>query len=214
VSGRDDAGLRARIALIVITDPDCGTGRNLIEVVNAALAAGAPAIQLRDKNAGSRDLLDLARRLREETTRAGALLFMNDRVDVAIAAGADGAHLGDDDLPIEAARRITPPGFILGSSVDSDSEAQAAQRAGADYLGVGPIYRTYTKGDAGDAVGPERIAEISVAVDLPVIGIGGIEAANAHAVIRAGGAGVAVVSAIMRARDPAAATGELLAAMR
>jgi thiamine-phosphate pyrophosphorylase len=111
-----NADLARRLRLIVVTDPDCGAGRDVVEVVRAALRGGAPAIQLRMKDAAAREMTALARALREETRAAGALLFVNDRVDVALAAGADGAHVGQDDLPVAAARRIAPPGLLIGVS--------------------------------------------------------------------------------------------------
>ncbi|HEU4558049.1 MAG TPA: thiamine phosphate synthase [Longimicrobium sp.] len=206
------AGLAPRVALIVITDPDCG-GRAVVDVVCAALRAGAPSIQLRGKDQPAREQVELARALRAETRAAGALLWVNDRLDVALTAGADGVHLGQDDLPLEAARRIVPAGFLIGISAETAELALAAERGGADYVGTGPVYATGSKADAGDAVGCERITEVARAVRIPVVGIGGIGAANAGEVVRAGAAGVAVISAVMRAPDPEAATRELLRAV-
>ncbi|HEU4454601.1 MAG TPA: thiamine phosphate synthase [Longimicrobium sp.] len=202
--------LAHRLRLIVVTDPACGEGRTVLEVVRAALRGGAPAIQLRAKHETAREATELARALMAETRAAGALLFVNDRVDVALAAGADGAHVGEDDLPVEAARRITPPGFLLGMSAATPEAALQAQRDGADYVGTGPVLATESKPDAGEAVGLLRIAAVAQAVEIPVIGIGGIALTNAADVVRAGGAGVAVISAVMRADDPEAATRDLL----
>ena len=173
------SALRDRLRLIVVTDPDCGGGRTVVEVVRAALRGGAPAIQLRMKDGAAREMTELARALLAETRPAGALLFINDRVDVAIAVGADGAHMGQDDLPVHAARAIAPRGFLLGVSAETAELARAAEADGADYVGVGPVYVTGSKADAGDAVGPERIAEVAAAVRIPVVGIGGITIANA-----------------------------------
>jgi thiamine-phosphate pyrophosphorylase len=205
------AGLIDRLRLIVVTDADCGAGRSVVDVVRAALRGGAPAVQLRMKDGVAREMAQLARALRVETGAAGALLFVNDRVDVALAAGADGAHVGQDDLPAAAARRIAPPGFLVGVSAETVDLALRAQAEGADYVGVGPVYATGSKADAGEAVGVERIAEVASAVRIPVVGIGGITVENAPAVLRAGAAGVAVISAVMRASDPEAATRALLA---
>ena len=202
--------LADRLRLIVITDPSCGEGREIIDVVRAALRGGAPSIQLRGKAQPAREQVELARALLAETRPAGALLFVNDRLDVALAAGADGVHLGQDDLPVDAARRIVPGGFLVGISAETPELALAAERGGADYVGVGPVFATGSKADAGDAVGCERIAEVAAAVRIPVVAIGGIDAANADAVARAGAAGVAVISAVMRAADPERATRELL----
>jgi thiamine-phosphate pyrophosphorylase len=198
--------LASRLALIVVTDPGVPAGLTLVEAVRAALRGGAPAIQLRAKDAPARAAAQLARELLAETRAAGALLFINDRVDIALAAGADGAHLGDEDLPLAAARRIVPPGFLLGMSADSVQLAREAERDGADYLGVGPVYGTASKADAGAPIGTARIAEVAAAVRIPSVGIGGIHAANAAPVVQAGAAGVAVISAVMHALDPEAAT--------
>lgn len=202
--------LRDRLRLIVVTDPDCGAGRPVIDVVRAALRGGAPAVQLRMKDASAREMSEFARTLLVETRAAGALLFINNRVDVAIAVGADGAHVGQDDLPVHAARAIAPRGFLLGVSAETAELARAAEADGADYVGVGPVYVTGSKADAGDAVGVERIAEVAAAVRIPVVGIGGITIDNAPAVLRAGAAGIAVISAVMRADDPEAAARALL----
>lgn len=205
------SGLIERLRLIVVTDPDCGRGRDVVDVVRAALRGGAPAIQLRMKDGAARDMAALARTLLAETRPAGALLFVNDRVDVAVAAGADGVHVGQDDLPAAAARRISPPGFLIGVSAETVELARRAQADGADYVGVGPVYATGSKADAGDAVGVAHIAEVAAAVRIPVVGIGGITAGNASQVLRAGAAGVAVIGAVMRADDPEAAIRALLA---
>lgn len=202
---------RDRLRLIVVTDPDCGAGRTVMDVIRAALRGGAPAIQLRMKDAPAREMADVARALLAETRAADALLFINDRVDVALAVGADGAHVGQDDLPVAAARAIAPAGFLLGVSAETAELARAAQGDGADYVGVGPVYLTGSKADAGDAVGVERIAQVAAAVHIPVVGIGGITIANAPPILRAGAAGVAVISAVMRAADPQAAVRRLLA---
>lgn len=206
------SALVERLRLIVVTDPDCG-GREVRDVVRAALRGGAPSVQLRLKDGVAREMVELARALAEDTRAAGALLFVNDRVDVALAAGADGAHVGEDDLPVEAARRIVPPGFLLGVSADTPEAARAAERAGADYVGVGPVYATPSKADAGDPVGTARIAAVASAIAIPAVGIGGIAVENARAVMEAGAAGVAVIGAVMRAPDPEAAARALLAAV-
>lgn len=202
---------RERLRLIVVTDPDCGPGRGVVDVVRAALRGGAPAIQLRMKDAAAREMAEVARALLAETRAADALLFINDRVDVALAVGADGAHVGQDDLPVDQARLIGPPGFLVGVSAETIELARQAEADGADYVGVGPIYATGSKADAGDAVGVERIAEVATAVRIPVVGIGGITVDNAPPLLHAGAAGVAVISAVMRAADPEAAVRALLA---
>jgi thiamine-phosphate pyrophosphorylase len=202
--------LADRLRLIVVTDPDCGAGRTVVDVVRAALRGGAPAVQLRMKDGPAREMAALAAALLAETQRTGALLFVNDRVDVALAVRADGAHVGQDDLPVAAARRIVPPGFLLGVSAETAELARRAEAEGADYVGVGPIYATGSKADAGDAVGVGRMAEVAAAVRIPAVGIGGITLDNARPVLDAGAAGIAVISAVMRAADPEAATRALL----
>jgi thiamine-phosphate diphosphorylase len=143
------------------------------------------------------------------THEAGALFIVNDRADLAVALDADGVHVGEDDLPPELARRIVGPRRIVGCSASSVESALAAKQAGADYLGVGSIYPTTTKADAGEAVGTALVAAIKAQVDLPIVGIGGIHAGNAAAVVEAGADGVAVVGAVIAAADPAAAAREL-----
>lgn len=202
--------LAERLGLVVITDDRLAGRRGVVAAVRSALAGRAPAVQLRSKEASARELVELARALRKETAAAGALLFVNDRVDVALAAGADGAHLGDDDLPLAAARRIVPAGFILGRSVDTPEEARTAEREGADYVGVGPVYATGSKIGLGAPIGPDGVRAVVDAVRLPVVGIGGIEAEGAEAVARAGAAGVAVIRSVMAADDPESAVRDLL----
>ena len=202
--------LAERLRLVVITDPVLSPGRTLLDVVRACLRGGATCVQLREKSGDAAAMAHVARVVKDAAHSAGALFIVNDRVDVALAVGADGAHLGDDDLPIHAARKISPHGFILGASVDSVAGALDAVSQGADYLGVGPVYATFSKADAGDAIGVRPIAELGSATSLPIVGIGGITAENAAAVRRAGAAGVAVISAVMQSRDPEDATRRLL----
>ncbi len=199
---------------MVITDPRCGEGRSILDVVRASLDGGAPAVQLRDKTGDTRAMFELAMLLREETTRTGALFFVNDRVDVAIAARADGAHLGADDLPIAAAREMVPAGFLLGRSVDTPEEAAEAEAEGADYLGIGPVFGTPSKTDAAPPIGVEGVAACRSITRLPIVAIGGLDAVSSRAVAAAGAEGVAVIRAVMEAADPGSATHVLLEAVR
>lgn len=201
--------LRTLMQLVVITDPEARIGD--VEAVLAALRAGARTVQVRWKDGATRDVLSLTRRLREPTRRSGALLIVNDRVDVALVAGADGVHVGADDLPVEQVRHITPPGFVIGRSVDTAEEAIAAERAGADYVGFGPIHPTGTKTDTGPVVGEDMLVEVRRAVTIPIVAIGGITRENARAAIRAGADGVAVISAISRSPDPESAAAGIIA---
>lgn len=208
------ARLRDRLRLMVITDRALAGDRGWLEVTEAALAAGATAVQLRDKLATSGELYELALALGPVARRHGALFLVNDRFDVALACGADGVHLGDDDVPVAAVRRCAPRDFVIGRSADTEAGARAAEAAGADYLGVGSVYGTRTKAEvAGEVIGTERLGRVAAAVSIPVIGIGGIDASNAGPVVMAGAVGVAVVSAVMSVRDPGQVTSRLAESM-
>ena len=187
------------------------------EVVEAALAGGVDVVQVREKHAGAREQLRIARELREPTRDAGVPLIVNDRVDVAVAADADGVHLGDDDLPVADAREQLDEDAIVGRSVSTVEGAREAEAAGADYLGVGTIYATDSKEDIDDDeydIGLDPVRAIDDAVEIPTVGIGGITPENAAEVVAAGADGVAVISAITGADDPEAATRELAGAVR
>jgi thiamine-phosphate pyrophosphorylase len=204
--------LARRLTLMAITasaDVDA-----ILSAVKAVLRGGASAVQLRWKEAETRRLVELAREIRTLTAAANALLIVNDRVDVALAAGADGAHLGDNDLPLTAARRIVPTQFLLGRSVDTPEQAVVAERAGADYVGLGPIFATQTKRDTGAVVGLTGVTAVRARVTIPIVAVGGISAESAASVIRAGADGIAVVSALMSTSDPERAAAELVAAIR
>ncbi|HEX6589442.1 MAG TPA: thiamine phosphate synthase [Longimicrobiales bacterium] len=199
------------LRLIVITDERLAAPRTVVDVVRAALQAGAPAVQLRMKDAPARDQLAAATELLALTRAAGALLFLNDRFDVALAAGVDGVHFGPDDIPVAAARAAAPPGFLIGFSTDDPAVARRAERDGADYLGCGAVFGTSSKDVGGEAIGSARLAEVAAAVRIPVVGIGGITPANVGQVAQAGASGAAVIGAVMAAPDPAAAVRALLA---
>lgn len=201
------------LRLIVITDRALASPRTVEEVVSAALQAGAPAIQLRDKRATAAELLLQATSLLRLTRAHNALLFVNDRLDVALAAGADGVHLGPDDLPVAEARRFVPRDFFIGYSTDDPEDARRAEIAGASYIGCGAVFGTSTKAEAANEhIGTARLDAVARAVGVPVVGIGGIEPGNVAEVARTAAAGVAVVRAVMAAADPGSATRNLLAA--
>jgi thiamine-phosphate pyrophosphorylase len=206
VSPLNRADLALRLRLYVITDLRAARGRSLVEIVAAALAGGATAIQLRDKTSSALDQVALGRELRRLTREAGALFLVNDRVDLAHAVEADGVHLGQDDLPVAAARAILGPNAIVGGSPGNLDELAQSLAAGVDYLGVGPMYPTGSKADAGTAIGPAGLASMRALTDLPIVGIGGIDANNLGPVIAAGADGVAIISAIVGAEDVTAAT--------
>lgn len=201
---------RPDLRLIVITDVSLAAPRSVTDVVTRALDAGAPAIQLRMKAASAREQLGVARELRRLTRDAGALLFLNDRLDVALAAGADGVHLGPDDVPVAAARAVVPPGFLIGCSTDDPDAARRAEADGADYVGCGAVFGTTSKRVDGERIGTDRLDHVARAVDIPVVGIGGITPDNAAEVAATAAAGVAVIGAVMAAADPATAVRRLL----
>ena len=202
--------LRQRLRLIVLTDGGLAAPHGVEVVVKAALQAGAPSVQVRDKRATARELLTIALRMRELTARHGALLFVNDRVDVALAAGADGVHLGPDDLPVAAVRASVPDGFLIGFSADELAVAAAAVSDGADYIGCGAVYTTANKADAGLTIGVEGLGRVASGLRVPVVGIGGITVDRVAEVASSGAAGVAVIGAVMGADDPAEAVRRLL----
>ncbi len=198
------------LSLYVITDSFLAGGRPLREVVEKAIAGGATCIQLREKGADSRTLFLKAGELRKITRKKGVPLIVNDRLDIALAVGADGVHLGQDDLPPEAACRIMPAGMILGVSVDNPQQACQAENLGATYLGAGAVFATATKPDARQAIGLEILSRICREVKIPVVGIGGINVENAAKVIEAGAAGVAAISSVIAAPDITAAARKIL----
>jgi thiamine-phosphate pyrophosphorylase len=198
------------LRLIVITDSRLSRPRDIVDIARAALAAGAPAVQLRDKDAAPRQLAELARTLLPMTRAAHALLFVNDRLDIALASGADGVHLGPDDIPLAAARSLAPAPFLIGCSADDPARARALEREGASYIGCGAVFGTATKDVGGERIGIARLEEVVRAVTIPVIAIGGVNATNIGVIARTGAAGAAVVSAVMATPQPRAATEELL----
>ncbi len=195
--------------LYVILDRQVAGDRSLPELLRAVLRGGCRLVQLREKEWPSGRLLPLARQLGEQCRAAGATFVVNDRVDLAVAVGADGVHLGQDDLPPALARRLMPAGMLLGLSTHSVEQARAAQAAGADYVAVGSMFPTGTKPDF-QLVGPDLIRKLRPEIRVPLIGIGGITPANVVEVIRAGADGVAVISAVCAAPDPERATRRFL----
>jgi thiamine-phosphate diphosphorylase len=193
--------------LYVITEPAL---RDPLETARAVLQAGVRLLQLRDKTATTRQLAQIGQQLRALTRQHDARLIVNDRLDVALAVEADGVHLGQDDLPVSLARRIAGKQLLIGVSAETVDEARQAEADGADYLGVGPMFATPTKPDAGAPVGSERLRAIKHAVRIPVFGIGGITLQNAPAVLNAGADGICVISAIVGATDPEAAARAFL----
>ena len=200
--------------LCVITRRVTRLNRGHVGVARAALNGGARLIQLREKSLPDRELWQIAQELQRLARDRGALFIVNDRPGLALAVGADGVHLGQDDLPIAAARRILGPDAVIGASVADEQEAKAAEEQGATYVSVGSVFATTSKSDAGEAIGIAPIAEIGRATQLPVIAIGGINEGNVAAVIRGGAHGVAVISAVAEAEDMVEATSALLRLIR
>lgn len=188
-------------------------GRASLEVLDAVLEGGARVVQLREKALSDRALFELAVAFRERTARAGALLVVDDRLDVALAAGADGVHLGQGDLPIAVARRLAPD-LLVGASTHSLEEALEAERAGADTVNLGPIYATSTKETVVAPLGLETLRAVSPRLAVPFTVMGGIKARHVPELVAAGARRFAVVTAITAAADPAAATRELGGAIR
>ena len=196
------------LRLYLVADPDHCNG-DLVDQTEAAIRGGVTMVQLRAKHLTDLELFSLAQKMRSVCSRHGVPLLLNDRVDIALAVGADGVHLGVDDLPIEAARSIGGSVFVVGFSPETDDHVRMAASRGADYLGIGPVFGTATKTDAGSALGIEQFAHRCAIADLPVVGIGGIQSSNFRNVLEKGAAGVAVVSAILQADDAESAARQL-----
>lgn len=194
--------------LYVIVDRAAAGTRDLADLAAAAIRGGADAIQLRDKTASSAQLIEEGKRLLPFTQAAGIPLIINDRVDVALSFGADGVHLGQEDLPIIEARRILGPTRLIGRSTHSLEQARRAEAEGADYIGLGPIFPTPTKPDYG-SVGTALIGTVAQQVRLPIVCIGGIDEATIKQVVESGATCVAVVRAVCHAQDPEAAARHL-----
>jgi thiamine-phosphate pyrophosphorylase len=210
------------VRLNAIVDPERANGRSLAELTRLVVAGGATLIQLRDKLGSTRRMIEEARAIRAVLAGTGVPLVINDRVDVALAVGADGVHLGQDDMPAQEARRLLGPGAIIGLSVKSVALANAAPLEAIDYAGVGGVYATTSKDNPDPPIGVAGLRAIVAAfcvrsaasndiTDIPVCAIAGIDAGNAAALIEAGADGVAVISALSMQNDPQAAARELRA---
>jgi len=201
--------------LYVITDRRLSRGRAQQNVIRAAIAGGADAVQFRDKEASGREFFLEAQALRDLCREAGIAFIVNDRIDVALALGADGAHVGQEDMPARAARELLGPERILGVSVATPEEAIRAAADGADYLGAGPVFEARTtKPDALSPIGAAGLRAICAVGDVPVIAIGGITADNVSEVLAAGAVGVAAISALVFADDVEAAARRLKQALQ
>jgi len=200
---------RIDYSLYLVTDRALARGRPLADVVRAAVAGGVTCVQLREKEISAREFAAAARELLALLRPLGVPLIVNDRIDVALAAGADGVHVGQQDLSVADARRLGPPGWIVGVSAESAADAAQAERDGADYVGASPVFATPTKTDHAPPLGLDGLRALRAATKLPLVAIGGLHVGNARETIRAGADGLAVVSAIVAADDPRAAAAEL-----
>lgn len=203
--------LDRRLRRYLITDSSAGDVERLLAICEEAIVGGISAVQLRAKDWSDREVLRAAYEMRALCNRTGTLFIVNDRVDIALASNADGVHLGVDDLPVAAARALLGPDAVIGYSPETPGDREIAESAGVDYLGIGPVFGTRTKNDAGAALGLDRFSSLVVESNVPVVGIGGITIDDARSVIEAGACGVAVVGAVFFAQDPRAAAVELTA---
>jgi thiamine-phosphate pyrophosphorylase len=206
--------MRLDLRLNAIVDPERGGGQNLANLAIRCARGGATLVQLRDKNSETRTMVEEARAIKQVLAPLAVPLVINDRLDVAMAAGADGVHLGQDDMAVEDARRLLGPKAVIGLSIKSVGEAEAARLDLINYVGTGGVYATSSKQQKNAPIGPDGLARILAtlrqrAPDMPVCGIAGIDASNAAEVIAAGADGIAVISALSLAPDPEAAAREL-----
>lgn len=197
------------LTLYLVTDRALVGDRPLDDVVNEAVAGGVTCVQLREKHSSTRELMQQARRIRQVLDGSGVPLLINDRVDVALAAGADGVHLGQQDLPYPAARALLGPNAVIGLSVESIADVEQADEWDVDYLGVSPIFETPTKRDTRGSWGLDGLAHVRATTRHRLVAIGGLNRRNVADTIRSGADGVAVVSAICAAADPRRAAEDL-----
>lgn len=197
-------------SLYLVTDRPLCLGRELEWVVEEAVKGGVTLVQLREKDTDTRHFIDLAIRLKKILAAYHVPLLINDRIDVALAADADGVHIGQSDMPYEIARRLLGDDKIIGISLENDAEAEAANALNVDYVAVSPVYLTGTKTDTSAALGLDGVRRISALSKHPVVGIGGMNQATVKDVMAAGADGVAVVSAICSAENPLLASQQLV----
>jgi thiamine-phosphate pyrophosphorylase len=196
------------LRLVAITDDAEDQRSTLVERVAAAVRGGATSVQVRLKGATPREVVEMARAI---VLKVPVPVIVNDRADIALAAGAAGVHVGEADLPVSAIRRFAPPNFIIGASLGGDAELANARDA--DYVGIGPLFATDTKGDAGKAIGIERFRKLAELAGRPAVAVGGLSADRAAQAMAAGAAGVAVVNAIFREGDPESAARSIAGAI-
>jgi thiamine-phosphate pyrophosphorylase len=210
----DTGTLRKQLSLYLVMGMSGWEGRTALEIASEAIAGGVTMIQWREKEKPLREVLDESRSIRELCRQKGVPFIVNDRVDIALLLDADGVHVGQDDLPGTEVRKLFGPGKIIGISAGNIEEAAWALEQGADYLGIGPVFSTATKLDAGGAIGFGLIRSLAKEKGIPMVGIGGIHSGNAGDVVAAGADGIAVVSAITRSTSPKAAAASLSAILK
>ncbi len=196
-------------SLYLVTDRELSMGRSNLSIVRSAVQGGVSCVQIREKNCSTREFIEETLILKEFLKKQNIPLFVNDRVDVAMAVGADGVHLGQKDLPFLMAKKIVGDSMIVGISAETPEDASRAEKEGADYIGVGPIYLTSTKADTGEPLGLDGLLHIRRLVKIPIVAIGGLNPSNAKSAIQCGADGIAVVSAIVSAKNPETAAREL-----
>ncbi len=199
--------------LHILTDTVLQSRFSHMEITRLGIAGGADTIQYRQKSGSTREMIEIARNMKRLCSEAGVVFIVNDRLDVAIAAEADGVHLGQDDFPIPMARELLGEGRIIGGSAATLDEARKCLSEGADYVGFGPVYPTSSKDDAGPVSGIYILKQVVEIIPLPIIAIGGVDAENIPDVIRAGAQGIAVISAVCCQDDPEEATRALYQAL-
>lgn len=195
--------------LHVLTDTQLQKVFTHLELTEMAIAGGADAIQFRQKQGSTREMIETACHMKELCAKAGVIFIVNDRIDIAIASDADGVHLGQDDFPIPLARKLLGDDKIIGGSAGDVKEAVKCLTEGVDYIGFGPVYGTLSKEDAGPARGLEVMKDLLKEISVPVIAIGGVNALNTPEIIAAGAYGIAVISAVCCTEDPVQAARKL-----
>ncbi|MFL5509351.1 MAG: thiamine phosphate synthase [Gemmatimonadaceae bacterium] len=196
------------LRLVAITDDAEDQRKTLVDRVAAAVRGGATSVQVRLKSASAREVVEITKAI---IARVDVPVIVNDRADIALAAGAAGVHVGEADLPVEAVRRFVPAGFIIGASLGSDAELPNAKNA--DYVGIGPVFSSDSKNDAGTAIGVDGFEKLAALVPHPAVAVGGITAERALQITVHGAAGVAIINAIFRSPDPESATRAIAGAI-
>jgi len=200
---------RIDYSLYLVTNRALSLGRGNLEIIQAAVEGGVTVVQLREKEATTREFYQEGVKIRDYLESKSIPLIINDRIDIVLALDADGVHLGPDDMPVDVARTILGPDKVIGASVFTPDEARTAESLGADYLGLSPIFITTTKPELAQQIGIEGIPFLRQAVTIPVVGIGSMSQANAYEAVKAGLDGVAVVSAICSQPDPKSAAAAI-----